>query len=71
MKSDFSSKVKVIANLETSTDVKKNSYPPIIEGTTTFDTQGGLVMIHDLVFSATPGQKYYLSFTSDGIDMSK
>ena len=42
--SDFSSKVKVMINTETSNS-KGDIYPPILDGTTTFDTKAGLVQI--------------------------
>ena len=41
--SDFSSKVKVMINTQASSNSKLDIYPPILEGTTTFETKAGLV----------------------------
>ncbi|CDW75587.1 UNKNOWN [Stylonychia lemnae] len=69
--SDFSSKVKAYVNAETTSNSKSQLFPPIIKGTTTFETIAGMVIVQGLSFSASPGNKYTISFNSDGIDLRK
>ena len=43
--SDFSSSVKVYVNLTAIEDPKAVLYPPIIKGTTSFDSKTGMVIV--------------------------
>ncbi|CDW84065.1 UNKNOWN [Stylonychia lemnae] len=68
--SDFKSKVRVnidISNLNEN----QTKYPPILEGSNSFDIIGGIAVISDIVIVGTPGISYQLLFSSDGIDLSK
>ena len=67
---DSSSKVRVLVNTN-STNKSSSKYSPVIEGNSQFLITGGVVMISGISFTATPGDSYSLSFTTDGIDMSK
>ncbi|CDW90477.1 UNKNOWN [Stylonychia lemnae] len=68
--SDFQSKVRV--NIETnSSDQQQSLYSPILEGFITFDMIGGIAVIQNLQITGTPGCSYNLTFTTDGIDLTK
>ncbi|CDW81646.1 UNKNOWN [Stylonychia lemnae] len=67
---DFISKVRV--NFDTtSLSERQNLYPPIIEGSNIFDVIGGVAVISDIIVVGTPGTSYQLTFSTDGIDLSK
>ncbi|CDW71354.1 UNKNOWN [Stylonychia lemnae] len=69
--SDSSSKVRVTVNQSANTLEKANEYPPVIEGDTQFIAVSGMIIARDLIFTATPGYKFSISFSTDGIDMTK
>ncbi|CDW87526.1 UNKNOWN [Stylonychia lemnae] len=69
--SDFSSKVRVSVDSTSNTNPKALAYPPNIEGQTQFDSQAGMAVIQGISFAGTPGYTYSLSFSTDGIDLTK
>ncbi|CDW82324.1 UNKNOWN [Stylonychia lemnae] len=68
--SDFKSKVRVSVET-TNLDAKQSLYPPILEGTLSFDIVGGIALIYQISISGNPGSAYKLVITTDGIDLSK
>eukprot|EP00347_Sterkiella_histriomuscorum_P016469 403353061 len=68
---DDTSKLRVQVD---SSSYEKNrdtlTYTPVLEGSQSFLTFAGVSAIQDLTFTAAPGYKYRLSFTSSGIDDS-
>ncbi|CDW71619.1 UNKNOWN [Stylonychia lemnae] len=69
--SDFKSKVRVSVNATFNQDSNSNKFPPIIEGQSSFDTIGGIVLIKDIIIAGTPGYDYQVVIYSDGIDENK
>ncbi|CDW79545.1 UNKNOWN [Stylonychia lemnae] len=68
--SDFKSKVRVDVET-TNLDAKQILYPPILEGTLSFDIIGGIAIINQIQIVGNPGSPYKLVITTDGIDQSK
>lgn len=69
--SDFSSKVTVSIDSTYTLNSSASKYSPILEGTTTFTSIGGAIIISDVKFAARPGYTYRISLSTDGIDTSK
>ncbi|CDW78175.1 UNKNOWN [Stylonychia lemnae] len=68
--SDFTSKVRI--SIQTNNlDEKASKYPPILEGSSDFQTYGGIAVVKDVIVAGSPGCLYHVSFTTDGIDLSK
>eukprot|EP00347_Sterkiella_histriomuscorum_P001801 403370625 len=65
------SKVLVFVNTSYNTDPKANVYPPVIEGSNTFLTSGGVLVIEDLQFTGTPTYNYSILLQTDVIDQTK
>jgi len=61
----------VSVNQKSITNPKANTYPPSIEGDTQFVASYGMVIIRDLIFTATPGNTYSIAFSTDGVDLTK
>ncbi|CDW71577.1 UNKNOWN [Stylonychia lemnae] len=68
--SDFESKVRVQISTVNLND-QDLKYPPVLEGTTDFQSTGGIAVIQNAQFTGTPGRNYSLSFQTDAIDISK
>lgn len=69
--SDFSSKIRVTVDSGYYTkDTNTMRYTPVLEGTQQYFAYGGVIAVDGLEFTAAPGYKYRLSFTSSGIDES-
>eukprot|EP00347_Sterkiella_histriomuscorum_P009503 403340963 len=68
---DSSSKLRVNVNPIYTQNSKSTVYPPILEGNSQFLVAAGVVQINEIQFTGTPGQKYGLVFTTDGIDSKK
>eukprot|EP00347_Sterkiella_histriomuscorum_P006984 403350694 len=69
--SSSDSKVLVFVNTSYNSDPKANVYPPVIEGSNTFLTIGGVFVIQDLQFTATPTYNYSIILQTDAIDQTK
>ncbi|CDW74850.1 UNKNOWN [Stylonychia lemnae] len=67
---DFSSKVRISIQTQ-NLDEKASKYQPFIEGNTDFQTLGGISVIQNVFVTSNPGSKFYVSFSTDGIDLSK
>ena len=53
--SDYSSTVRVFVNSSYNKNAEANIYPPIVEGTNSFDVKGGVVELSNIKFYGTPG----------------
>ena len=63
--SDSNSKLTMTVGSSSSTN---GAYPPTAEGTFLFYSSQGIFKVNGIKFTATPGQKYKISFATDGID---
>eukprot|EP00347_Sterkiella_histriomuscorum_P024148 403332142 len=68
---DSSSKLRVGVNPIQSTSIVNANFPPILEGSSQFIVEGGVVKVNKIQFTATPGYQYGLVFITDGIDIKK
>ncbi|CDW73329.1 UNKNOWN [Stylonychia lemnae] len=68
--SDFQSKVRISVQTN-NLDSKASMFPPILEGSSDFSTLGGVSVIDSVFIAGNPGSKYQISFSTDGIDLTK
>ena len=68
---DSSSKLRVGVNPIQSTSIVNANFPPILEGSSQFIVEGGVVKVNKIQFATTPGFQYGLVFITDGIDIKK
>ncbi|CDW79375.1 UNKNOWN [Stylonychia lemnae] len=69
VKTDSSSKLTVrVDSTFTQNNQDALKYSPVIQGQSQFLSVNGTFKVKDIIFVATPGQSYKISFTSDGID---
>ncbi|CDW74167.1 UNKNOWN [Stylonychia lemnae] len=50
---------------------KASMYPPILEGSSDFSIYGGIAVIDNVQITGNPGSNYQISFSTDGIDLTK
>lgn len=56
--SNFDSTVLAYVNSSYNSDPRSILYPPVIEGTNSFTTYGGVLSISNFVFTGSPGYNY-------------
>eukprot|EP00347_Sterkiella_histriomuscorum_P016375 403353429 len=69
--SDYSSIVRVFVNSTYNSNPQANIYPPIVEGTNTFNAQAGVVKLENVMFYSTPGYNQSIVILNDGINLKK
>ena len=67
---DFDSKVRVSVDPNYPKDSNTQRYTPVLEGTTSLTSYGGVAYATGLVFTGAPGYNYSLAILSSGIDES-
>ncbi|CDW85822.1 UNKNOWN [Stylonychia lemnae] len=68
--SDFKSKIRIQLQTE-GLNANASKYSPIIEGSTDFIATGGIAVIQDVNVVGSPGSRYQMIFSTNGIDLNK
>eukprot|EP00347_Sterkiella_histriomuscorum_P016286 403353768 len=68
---DFYSVLRVFVNSSYNQEPLANIYAPIIEGNNQFISFGGVILVHGVSFTASPGNNYSLIIETNGIDSTK
>ncbi|CDW90223.1 UNKNOWN [Stylonychia lemnae] len=72
VKIDDSSKLTVRVDTQfTEGNQQALQYAPVVQGQSQFVSQNGTFKVSDIIFIATPGYSFRISFSSDGIDKTK
>eukprot|EP00347_Sterkiella_histriomuscorum_P010794 403374896 len=69
--SDYSSVVRVFVNSTYNQNSLANVYPPVVEGTNSFNVQAGVVKLENIMFYSTPGYNQSIIILNDGINLKK